>query len=69
MDFEADDGVLTDLVFCLLGCHEAKNEPVKIISRVSKLAADVNVRENLRQATSSDEIYGILTGDRLLQAA
>ena len=69
LDFEADDEQDADLIFCLLGCHQAKNEPVKIISRVSRLSADSSFRDELRKATSAEEVLSILTGDSLLHAA
>ncbi|MGB0843957.1 MAG: PTS sugar transporter subunit IIA [Alphaproteobacteria bacterium] len=67
IDFEADEPV--QLVFCLLGCENAKIEPVKIVSRISRLVADPVFRSELLSATSAEEVFGIITNERLLQAA
>lgn len=67
IDFEADEPV--QLVFCLLGCDNAKNEPVKIISRISKLVADSAFRSELLHAHTAEEVFEIVTSERLLQAA
>ena len=64
-----ESGEPVQLVFCLMGCESSKNEPVKIISRISRLVADPAIRFELMNANSVDEVFNLITSERLQQAA
>lgn len=61
VDFEAIDEMPVDLVFLILAPEGAGADHLKALAKISRLLRDRGVCEKLRQATSSDALYAILT--------
>ncbi len=61
VDFEAIDEMPVDLVFLILAPEGAGADHLKALAKISRLLRDRSVCEKLRQATSSDALYAILT--------
>ena len=62
VEFDADDGEAVDLVFGLIVPAEVNEQDQANISAISELLADRKLRERLRTATSSNELYEALCG-------
>jgi len=60
VDFDAIDGQPVDLVFGLLVPEDSTDEHLKILAGVASLFSDTSICEQLRQATTNEELYNIL---------
>ena len=61
IDFDAQDGEPVDLVFLLLAPEHASGDHLKALARISRLMREPDVATTLRQATSREAIYRVLT--------
>ncbi len=61
LEYEAVDNQPVDLVFMLLAPEGAGADHLKALARVSRLLRNQAACEKLRKATSSEELYAILT--------
>jgi len=61
VDFDAIDGGPVDLVFGLLVPENSTDEHLQILASVATLFSDTDTCEKLRQATTADEVFSILT--------
>jgi PTS system nitrogen regulatory IIA component len=64
IDYEAVDSQPVDLVFMLLAPENAGADHLKALAKVSRLLRDKAIVEKLRQATTAEAIYAILTGEK-----
>ena len=62
VEFDAQDGVAVDLVFGLIVPAEVNEQDQANIRAISELLGDRELRERLREATSSNELYEALCG-------
>ena len=62
VDYDAIDGAPVDLLFALLVPENSTDEHLKILSHLAEMFSNAETLEQLRSATSVDEIYKILTG-------
>ena len=62
VEFDASDGEAVDLVFGLIVPAEVNEQDQANIRAISDLLADRDLRERLRAATSSKELYAALCG-------
>ncbi len=65
VDFDAADGAPVDLVFALVVPSESTEEHLQILASLAALFSDEDLRNKMRQATSSEEIYSLLTGQEI----
>lgn len=61
VDMDAPDGKPVDIMFVLLAPADANSEHLKAMARISRLLRDSVCQDALRAASSSDEIYVLLT--------
>lgn len=61
VDFDSVDGQPVDLVFLLLTPSAAGPDHLKALSRVSRALRNAETCEQIRKATSAEEIYRSLT--------
>jgi PTS system nitrogen regulatory IIA component len=61
-DFEALDNRPADLVFMLLSPPDRSADHLKALSRISRFLKHAEVREKLRAARGSDELYALIAG-------
>ncbi|MFI2812645.1 MULTISPECIES: PTS IIA-like nitrogen regulatory protein PtsN [Microbulbifer] len=59
IDFDAADRQPVDLLFALLVPENAEQEHLDTLAEIAALFNDSRVREKLRQADSSDELYAL----------
>ena len=62
IDFDSVDGEPVDLVFLLLAPEEAGADHLKALARVSRFLKRADVREKLRSARGTDELYALFAG-------
>jgi PTS system nitrogen regulatory IIA component len=62
VEFDALDGEAVDLVFGMIVPAEVNDQDQANIHAISKLLSDRDLRERLRDATSSKELYEALCG-------
>jgi PTS system nitrogen regulatory IIA component len=62
VEFDASDGDAVDLVFGLIVPTEVKDQDQANIHLISELLADPELRERLRSANTSNELYQALCG-------
>lgn len=62
VEFDAQDGEAVDLVFGLIVPAEVKEQDQANICEISTLLSDRELRERLRSANSSNELYEALCG-------
>jgi PTS system nitrogen regulatory IIA component len=60
VDFDSMDGKAAHLFFLLLAPEDSISVHLKTLARISKLLKDQNVREQLMNAITADEIYQII---------
>ncbi len=60
VDFESMDGQPAHLFFLLLAPEESVGVHLKALARISKLLKDVGVRQQMLDATSSEQIYRLI---------
>ena len=60
VDFESMDGQPAHLFFLLLAPEESVGVHLKALARISKLLKDVEVRQQMLDATSSEQIYQLI---------
>ena len=63
IDFEALDGNPVNLIFLLIGKDNLVAPHIKLLSRISLLMNNEDIREKLNNATSRDEIYSIFDSE------
>ncbi len=59
IEFEALDNAPVNLVFLLVGKEDAVGQHLKMLSRISRIMNQTNIREKLTNAKSSEEILQI----------
>ena len=64
IDFDASDGEPVDLVFGLMVPSEVTDDHHADIAMITGVLGDEELRQKLRDATSSRELYRILVGGR-----
>jgi len=60
VNFEAMDQQPVDLVFCIIIPEEATDEHLQILSSLAKIFSQDQIRADIRNAKSADQIVGIL---------
>jgi len=60
VDFESMDGQPAHLFFLLLAPEESVGVHLKALARISKLLKDVEVRQQMLDATDSEQIYKLI---------
>lgn len=60
VDYGALDGQPVDLIFALLTPPDAGSEHLRALARVARLLRQKELREQLRQARTTDAIYALL---------
>ena len=60
VDFESMDGKLTHLFFLLLAPINSAGLHLKALAKISRMLMNANFRENLMQASQSQDIYQLL---------
>jgi PTS system nitrogen regulatory IIA component len=60
VDFDAVDGAPVDLIFALLAPVDAGSEHLRALARVARLLRQKELRQQLRQARTSDAIHALL---------
>jgi len=63
IDFEALDGKQVNLIFLLIGKDNLVAPHIKLLSRISLLMNNSEVREKLNKADSPEEIYNIFDSE------
>ncbi|MDX1699347.1 MAG: PTS sugar transporter subunit IIA [Melioribacteraceae bacterium] len=63
IDFEALDGNPVNLIFLLIGKDNLVAPHIKLLSRISLLMNNEDIREKLNNATTKDEIYSIFDSE------
>lgn len=63
IDFEALDGNPVNLIFLLIGKDNLVAPHIKLLSRISLLMNNEDVREKLNHAASQDEIFDIFSAE------
>ncbi|NKC15951.1 MAG: PTS IIA-like nitrogen regulatory protein PtsN [Gammaproteobacteria bacterium] len=61
VDFDAMDSEPVDLVFGLLVPEESTQEHVELLGELAELFEDKTLRESLRNASDTDEVFTLLT--------
>lgn len=61
VDFDAVDRQPVDLMFALLVPEQSTDEHLEILAHLAELFSDEAFREQIRDAESCDEIFGLLT--------
>ena len=61
IDFDAVDGQPVDLMFGLLVPAESTDEHLQILAQLAKMFSDEAFCKKLRQASSSEELYKLLS--------
>jgi Phosphotransferase system mannitol/fructose-specific IIA domain (Ntr-type) len=69
VDFESVDDTPVDLVFALFAPPDAGAEHLRALARVSRLLRQAELREQLRQARTTDAIYALLVQNPARSAA
>ena len=69
VDFDAIDGQPVDLIFLLLAPESAGADHLKALSRISRVLRNAASCEKLRDASSAQTIYKLLTRDAKKNAA
>lgn len=59
IEFEALDGNPVNLIFLLIGQEDAVGKHIKMLSRISRIMNQENIRTKLAHATSGEEILKI----------
>jgi mannitol/fructose-specific phosphotransferase system IIA component len=59
IEFEALDGEPVNLIFLLVGKEDAVGQHLKMLSRISRIMNQENIRKKLANAESSEEILQI----------
>jgi PTS system nitrogen regulatory IIA component len=62
IDFDSPDGKPTDLLFALMVPEHYTDEHLEILSGLASCFSDEKLCQNLRSATTSQELYDRLTG-------
>ena len=60
VDYDAVDGQPVDLLFALFAPLDAGSEHLQALARVSRLLRQADLRQQLRQARTTDAIYALL---------
>ena len=60
VDFDAVDGAPVDLIFALLAPADAGSEHLRTLARVARLLRQKELRQQLRQARTTDAIHALL---------
>jgi PTS system nitrogen regulatory IIA component len=60
VDYDAVDGQPVDLLFALLAPTDAGSEHLQALAHVSRLLRHAELRQQLRQAHTSDALYALL---------
>jgi nitrogen PTS system EIIA component len=60
VDYDAVDGQPVDLLFALLAPADSGSEHLQALARVSRLLRQAELRQQLRQARTSDALYALL---------
>lgn len=68
-DFEALDGRPADLVFMLLSPPDRGADHLKALARISRLLRKAEMRDKLRAARGSDELYALVASAVRVDAA
>jgi fructose PTS system EIIBC or EIIC component len=63
IDFDALDGNPVNLIFLLIGKDNLVAPHIKLLSRISLLMNKSEVRENINDATTSEEIFSIFEAE------
>lgn len=63
IDFDAIDGKPVDLLFVLLAPEHSGAEHLRALARISRLLRDGGNLAVLRESTSSEKVYQLLTAD------
>ena len=69
VDFDAIDGQPVDLIFLLLAPESAGADHLKALARISRVLRNAASCEKLRDASSAETIYTLLTRDAQKNAA
>ena len=69
VDFDSVDDTPVDLVFALFAPKDAVSDHLRALARVSRLMRQAELREQLRQARTTDAIYALLVQDLARSAA
>ena len=62
VDYDASDKLPVDLLFALIVPEESTDEHLQILSTLAEKFSEQNMLQQLRSATSSDELFALLTG-------
>ncbi len=65
VDFDAMDGEAVDMVCALVVPAESTEEHLQILASLAALFSDAGLRERLRRAASAEELYTLLTGEKI----
>lgn len=68
-DFDALDGRACDLIFMLLAPPDKGADHLKALARVSRFLRRADIRDKLRGARGSDELYALIAGAARIDAA
>lgn len=60
VDYDAADRQPVDLMFALLVPKESTDEHLQVLAQLAKIFSNGDFRKQLREATSSDEVYQLL---------
>jgi fructose-specific phosphotransferase system IIA component len=63
IDFDSIDEKPVNLIFLLIGREEAVGQHIKMLSRISRIMNQENVRKMLSKATSKEDILQILASE------
>jgi PTS system nitrogen regulatory IIA component len=63
VEFESVDDKPVDLIFALFAPKDAGAEHLRALARVSRLLRQANLREQLRQAGTTDALHALLVQD------
>ena len=69
VEFGAVDDQPVDLVFALLAPAHSRSEHLRALARVSRVLRQADLREQLRQARSTDAVYALLAREARPSAA
>ncbi len=62
VDFDAPDEEPVDIIFAMLVPAGANEEYLRLLASLAKMFNDPDIRDQLRSASTQEEIYSILTG-------
>ncbi len=62
VDFDAPDEEPVDIIFAMLVPAGANEEYLRLLAALAKMFNDPDIRDQLRSASTQEEIYSILTG-------